>query len=199
MDVEMIECCRHPPASRAFAAQTGGPSGARQPDLFRHGRCGPSQAPLPGERGRGVGVRCHLFRTVSPLPFAPEPSLTLGCAQALSRRERDAMRHVCEKSPYQRSPNPFPFDSLTLSAPNLPALVPTSPILPRFRRGGGRRGLASSGRRDAEKRGPGSGLPAQGRRRPGSDRDDWMSGMRGIRIRSGDRVARTARPSGALR
>ena len=95
------------------------------------------------------------------------------------------MRHVCRKSPYRPYSKPNPINPLTFSTPDLPALVPAGPILARFRRGGGRRGLASSGRRNAEKRGPGSGLPSKGGRRPGSDRDDRMSGARGILVRSG--------------
>mgnify|MGYP003625255376 CR=1 FL=1 len=103
-----------------------------------------------------MGVRCHRDRTITPHPLtlraalrvAPEPSLTLGFAQALSRRERDAMRHVCQKSAYRRYSNPLLFNHLPFSPRKIPALVPARAIIPLSRRTGGslgRRSAAAAG------------------------------------------------------
>ena len=58
------------------------------------------------------------------------------------------MRGVCQKSPYRRSPNPNPINTLTFSSANLPASPPAAPIIPPSRRTGGslgRRSAAAAG------------------------------------------------------
>ena len=105
------------------------------------------KAPLPGERGWGVGVRSHPVAR-KPLTLSRNRSLALTGAQALSRRERERMRGVRQKSPYGRYPNPFPINPLTKSPRKKPALVPPRAIIPLSRRPGGslgRRSAAAAG------------------------------------------------------
>ena len=139
------------------------PLGGRHPGGARSAICsdgvGATTKPLSRrERGWGEGLRYQPGRTLAPHPFAPGSSLPLGCAQALSRREREAMRGVCAKSPYRRSPNPSVINPLIKSPPQFPAPPPSAPIIPPSRRPGARSAGDPQRRRERMERAqPGAG------------------------------------------
>jgi hypothetical protein len=165
-------CCRHPGgASRTPFLLSSSRGRVANPGTQRRATARSVQprfrAPLPGERGWGVGVRYDLRRTVTPHPLTlraalrvTQPLAALTGAQALSRREREenAMRGVFQQSPYGRCLNPCQFNPLTFPAPKFPASPPTAPIIPPSRRPGARSAGDPQRRRERMERAqPGAG------------------------------------------